>query len=320
MADTNPTFSVSFKLLPSMTSFDFRNYQALSDLHQVHKFLGPASIYPITQNNNALFKELTLFLKDPSQYSGMCFSQAMNDALWLAAVSPETNPDAVLTAASVLIMASLSNKDSAQDLSWLWEEYKDIYRAATPPVRAALMNGFKRLRHSRLLPDDCKPSEEDLLTRALSDVEEILIPIARSMTSAEIESVAAADYGMDLEKHMGALTDLLDSPTLAYPPGERWFPAEVVELTSHVQGRTGWLPCSAIMLLDAVRTLDNRSNAEFRFESQWRDYRRLPARERAAFHAALRYLYESDAFNPQFPNYHCFDTDNDVSLCWNEWP
>ncbi len=319
MADTNPAFSVSFKLLPSMTSFDFRNYQALSDLHQVHKFLGPASIYPITQNNNALFKELTLFLKDPSQYSGMCFSQAMNDALWLAAVSPETNPDAVLTAASVLIMASLSNMDSAQDLSRLWEEHKDIYRAAAPPVRAALMNGFEQLWEHHLLPDNCRPSRKDLLTRRLAEVEARLIPIARSITRAEIKAVAMADYGYKHTRHEEALLNLLDSPSLAYPTGEYWFPAEVVELTSHVQGETGWLPCTAIMLLDAVRTLDNRSNAEFRFGRQWRDYSRLPALDRAALHAGFRYLYESDvSWYPFFKYTPCLDGGPVPVLGWSQ--
>lgn len=300
-----------------MSLFDFRHHQALSDLHQVHKFLGSDSVFPLTQGNHALQEELAKCQAVKPSATAIQLSKELNNTLWTAAVSPEAHYGAFLTATSILVRASLSNPEFARDLSWLWEDFSRDYRNAAPPVRAALMNGFERLRHSRLLPDDCKPSEKDLLTRELSDVEEILIPIARSMTPTEIESVAAADYGVDLEKHMSALTDLLNSPALAYPPGERWFPAEVVELTSHVQGQTGWIPCSAIMLLDAVRTLDDQSIAEFSFERQWRDYSRLPAPARSAFHAAFRYLYEKDAFDPHFRNYQCFDADNDVSLSWS---
>ncbi len=240
----------------------------------------------------------------------------MNDALWMAAVSPETHHDAFLTATSVLTMNALASREYVLGLSWRWEGSSGRFRTAAPPVRAALMNGFVRLRHHCLLPGDCRPSVEDLPTRDRTEVEEMLTPIARSMIPAEIECAATADYGMDIEKHNRALFDLRNSPTLAYPPNGLWFPAEVIELISHVQGHTGWLPSTAILLLDAVRTLDERSNAEFRFEKQWRGYSRLPAPARSAFHAALRYPYEKNAFDPQFPNYHCFDAGNNVSLGW----
>ncbi len=299
-----------------MSPFDFRTYQALTDLYRVHRFLGPDSVFPITQGNNALLEELTQFLREPSPSSGTQCSQTLRDALWMAAVSPEVHYNAFLTATSALIKNALANREYAQDLSWLWEDYSGHYRTSAPPVRAALMNGFERLRHHCLLPDDCRPSEEDLLTRDRTEAEEMLTPIARSMTPAEIECVAAADFGMDIEEHKSALFDLLNSPALAYPPNELRFPAEVIELVSHVQRHTGWLPSTAILLLDAVRTLDERSNAEFSFKRQWRGYSRLPAPARSAFHAAFRYLYEKNAFDPQFPNYHCFDRGNNVSLGW----
>ena len=214
----------------------------------------------------------------------------------MAAVSPELQRDVFLTGTAALLIHALQNIEFPQDLSWLWEDFNSIYRTAPPPVRAALMNGFERLRHHCLLPVDCKPAQEDLLTRSQSEVEDLLIPIARRMTPAEIESIAAADYGMDIARHKRALKELLDSPSLAYPKGEVWYPAEVIELTSHVQGAAGWLPCTAIVLLDAVRDLDGMSNAEWRFEQQWYDYARLPDEPRSAIHAALRYLYEGDEF------------------------
>ncbi|EBA16522.1 methylmalonyl-CoA mutase [Roseobacter sp. SK209-2-6] len=300
-----------------MKPFDFRTHQVLSDLRALCRFLEPEGLFP----NPALAAEFSEWLDASSAAGKLAFSKELNDALWMAAVSPELQRDAFLTSTAALLMGSLQNTQFPQDLSWFWEDFNSIYRTAPPPVRAALMNGYERLRHNCLLSVDCKPAQEDLLTRSLSEVEDLLIPIARRMTPAEIESIAAADYGMDKARHKTALEELLDSPSLAYPKGEVWYPAEVIELTSYVQGAAGWLPCTAIVLLDAVRTLDDRSNAEFNFGGQWRDYSRLPALTRSAVHAAFRYLYESDEFwDPSFKGRARFKSSGLPTLDWGIQP
>ena len=300
-----------------MQPFDFRTHQALSDLRALCLALKPEGLFP----NPALAAEFSECLKASSATGKLTFSPELNDVLWMAAVSPELQRDVFLTGTAALLIHALQNIEFPQDLSWLWEDFNSIYRTAPPPVRAALMNGFERLRHHCLLPVDCKPAQEDLLTRSQSEVEDLLIPIARSMTPAEVESIAAADYyGEDIARHKTALEELLNSSSLAYPKGEVWYPAEVIELTSHVQGAAGWLPCTAIVLLDAVRDLDGVSNAEFRFEQQWRDYSRLPAQTRSALHAAFRYLYESDEFwDPSFKGRARLESSDLPALDWGIW-
>ena len=122
------------------------------------------------------------------------------------------------------------------------------------------------------------------------------------MTADERDHVARADYGSDVARHRTALEVLLADPAVAYPPGEYWYPAEVVELVAHVPGSPGYIPCMAIVLLDALRTGDRSGNAVFHLENQWAELEALPRRPRDAFFAAFRHLYESDpAWSPAVP-------------------
>lgn len=164
------------------------------------------------------------------------------------------------------------------------------------------MNGFQRLRDLGFLWAGCKPLPDHLVTHSRTDVDAALKTVARAMTLPEMDHISRADYGMDVARHRDALVALLADPDVAYPPGEFWYPAEVVELVAHVPKSTGYIPCMAIVLLDALRTGDMQDNATFRLEGQWAKLLALPQRARDAFLAAYRHLYETDILGaPNLP-------------------
>ena len=239
-----------------MHATDFRTRQALADLERA------AGGDPLNGDSSAAFD----FMSPPAQF-------------W--------------SATACLLWQALSDRSADPFLIDLWLQRQSGIRAAPAPVRAALTNGFDRLRDLQLLPEDCKPMAADLITLPRASIEPALKTLARAMTLREIDHVSRADYGYRADRHREALLELLASPEIAYPPGEYWFPAEVVELVAHVPTSPGYIPCMAILLLDAVRDGDRMGNAEFRIQNQWALLENLPQRARDAFFAAFRYLYET---------------------------
>jgi hypothetical protein len=209
------------------------------------------------------------------------------------AFNPATAAEGLWPAAATLLRQALADRCYDPFLIDLWLQRQTDIRAAPAPVRAALMNGFHRLCDLQLLPEDCEPTAPDLVTLPRENIEPALKTLARAMTLQEIDHVSRADYGYKADQHRKALVELLASPEIAYPPGEYWFPAEVVELVAHVPTSPGYIPCMAILLLDAVRNRDRMENATFRLERQWTFLEALPQRARDAFFAAFRFLYET---------------------------
>jgi hypothetical protein len=159
--------------------------------------------------------------------------------------------DKALPAIARLLWQALSDHCPDPFLIDLWQQRQADIRAAPAPISAALMNGFDRLCDLQLLPEDCEPMAGDLITLPRESIEPALKTLARAMTLREIDHVSRADYGYRADRHREALVELLASPEIAYPPGEYWFPAEVVELVAHVPPRRvtypAW-PSSCLML------------------------------------------------------------------------
>jgi hypothetical protein len=210
-----------------------------------------------------------------------------------AAFDAEVAPDRLWAAAATLVRQALADQVRDPFLEDLWTVRQGTLRAAPAPIRAALANGFDRLCDLAQLPGSCRPGPEDRLTATVARLEPALIALARQMTEAEIDHVSRADYGCDAARHRNALLTLLADPRVAYPPDEYWFPAEVIELVSHVPGQPGHMPCLAIVLLDALRTGDAQGNAEYRLGQQAETLAMLARPECDAVFAAFRHLYES---------------------------
>ncbi|MDX8354152.1 hypothetical protein SLH47_17440 [Cognatiyoonia sp. IB215182] len=169
-------------------------------------------------------------------------------------------------------------------------------RASTQLLRSAILRGldsvddysFSHERAERFLP------EESRLTRTADEILPKLCDVARMMDEPTRKSVAAADYGSDIDKHLKALNDVLSSETCLFPKNEFWYPSEVVELVSHVRSTRGFVTCTALLLANALKGRDNIGWFEFRWERLAVDYNALPDGVRGPILAGIRYLYEAD--------------------------
>ena len=104
-----------------------------------------------------------------------------NDQLLLAAAMPEDDFPGFVAATAMLIASRLQFGAGEDDLYWNWDAFRDHYRLADPPVRAALMNGFRLMHRMELVTLDAAPSDTDCLTRGSEDV------IATLETSGKFE-------------------------------------------------------------------------------------------------------------------------------------
>lgn len=104
----------------------------------------------------------------------------------------------------------------------------------------------------------------DLLNQFEPEPDGLLCEISKHVSDDMLEVIAAADYGMDIEKHMAALRSIRDEGM--FPSKMYWYPAEVLELIRWSEpenpewkpGRTGefghWMRAfSCAALLRATR-------------------------------------------------------------------
>lgn len=237
---------------------------------------------------------------------------------WSLALAPDTTPERRTAATATLLHLVLATEtpDPATDEFW---SYQDDFLAQPARIRAALMNGFDMLCLRGFGASTCQPTGEACVTYPRADLERYLIALARQMTPAEIDHISRADYGNDVARHKAALLALLADGDVAYPSGEAWYPAEVVELVSHVPGSPGHVPCTAIVLLDALRTGDLHGNAEFRLGNQFTQILTLPEPARTVLIAAFRHIYETERdWNPSVPT-GSLPMDQ-TTLPWTELP
>lgn len=170
-----------------------------------------------------------------------------------------------IEAAPKLLCAAIARAvDAAQDVANPWEKPAD------------LLPGISRL------------------TREMDDILPALCRIAKSMSPQTRANVSHADYGMDPDKHLAALNDVLSRDTCRMTKDETWHPSEVVELVAHVRDTEGFVPCTALLLANALPTLDELGWFDFRWMNLSRDYVALPDSARGPILSGLRYLYEAD--------------------------
>ena len=118
------------------------------------------------------------------------------DHLLLAAAMPEDDFPAFVAATSVLIANRLQFGAGEDDLYWNWDAFRDHYRLGDPPIRAALMNGFRLLNDLGRVNLSAIPDEADCLTRAPEDVIDMLETSGQFELSRSIgEGVSPQDAG-----------------------------------------------------------------------------------------------------------------------------
>lgn len=121
-----------------------------------------------------------------------------------------------------------------------------------------------------------------------------LMQIARELRGM-VDAVAHADYGMDAARHAEAIRAVLDTEDCRFPKGERWYPAEVVELTGHDpdNGAT-WLPCIALLVLDDIHYGGDFDQMTFRWMKQAARLLEAPERMRGPILRGIRHVMERE--------------------------
>jgi hypothetical protein len=194
----------------------------------------------------------------------------------------------------VLLADNLQSQRTFAQVADAWGAVVRRLRDGPATLRAAAANGLVRAGDVGIMRLSTHPTAADCLTRDAATIAEPLLQIARSMRQDELMSVAAADYGRDVEHHLGALRSVIGQRDGIFLPEDYWYPSKVVELTSHSAASPGYAGCTAILLLNALKIGDRLGWFSDRWSGQGAAYCALQPSRRDPILAAVRYLYESD--------------------------
>ncbi|AVL53129.1 hypothetical protein CEP88_11280 [Roseobacter denitrificans] len=219
--------------------------------------------------------------------------EALHAELMMVASMPNQNHPAFMTATIILLADRLNYGAGEDDLFWNWSAFRDRFREAPSPVRAALMNGFRRADMLGLVALDQRPKGTDLRTYEETDLTRLLKIIARSMTEDMRDAVCTLAPEELRDVHRKALDNCLKSSCILSEFGG-WFPSEVVEQVSLDPVHPSYAAATALMILDAIATRDASGKMAARYEEQADDYILLPTDVRVPLMAGLRHLHEME--------------------------
>ena len=276
-------------------SDNFRTMQAVSDLiHHVKPLLA--------QHLAAVAEASGLGLRE----TGEAFAQLRDDGFrfqrdetlplldGLEAIAI-TQAEGFDLAVVVLLADVLQRRQVSGLLAEAWDEACKRLRDWPATLRAAVANGLRRAVELGLITLDIPLTDADCQTHQSTEIAEPLLRIARSLRRDELQAVARADYGCDVEQHFAALMEVIGKRDGIFPEGEVWYPAEVVELTANVPTAPGFEGCTAILLLNALAHGDRTGWFDFRWPLHGAAYCALRPSTRDPILAGIRHIYETDA-------------------------
>ncbi len=219
---------------------------------------------------------------------------ALHAELMMVASMPDQDHTSFMTATIVLLSDRLQYGAGEDDLFWNWDAFRDRFREAPSPIRAALMNGFRCADGLGLVKLDQAPKGTDLRTYDEEDLIRLLKIIARSMTEDMRDMVADVAPEPVRDVHRKALDNCLRTSCLLSEFGG-WFPMEVVEQVSLDPLHECYAGCTALMILDAIETRDAQGKMAARYEEHADSYILLPTEVRVPLLAGLRHLHEMES-------------------------
>ena len=272
----------------------FRKYQAIFDLQKAASYLVDCLTRDLTSFEMGVREKFAANM--PERASD--WQIAVPDDVWpklaLVSCSPENGKEEFLLATCLLILDRFVKAHRGGDFQWEWDAFAKHYREAPPRIRSAIMNGLEEARKLGFVSESIQPSVADRSTVTQDEIVSALIEIARKLTPEEREVVSIQDYGDDAEKHLSALNQVLASKTCRFT--DSWYPAETVELVSYVPGETGFVGCTALVLLNAIYDGDDVGHAEFRWQTKRFAYHDMTDDARKQILGAFRHLYETAEF------------------------
>lgn len=199
--------------------------------------------------------------------------------------------------AVVVLLADVLQSQTAPDaLTQVWAAATAQLGNWPTTLRAAMANGLRQAKTLDQIAMQIMPSDQDYQTHPTQPIADQLLRIARSMRRDELYEVARADIVTEIENHFAALIELIGKRDGIFSEDDRWYPAEVVEMTSYHPSWVGFEGCTAILLLNALKHGDPLG-VDFRWSSLGAAYCALRPSTRDPILAGIRHLYES---NPEF--------------------
>ena len=225
-----------------------------------------------------------------------------------------STPEATARALAILLADALYDQVGPEAG---WEEVRTLIMAQPRARRAALARGVNAVLEARSDRDSPRFTRDVCLSEPAKTLIPPLVDLARGLSSPEIESVAMADYGDRHKRHAAALRAVLADPVCRFPAGERWFPAEVVELTGHVpEDATAWR-CIALLVLDDVHCQGDYDQMTFRWMRNAEVFLGLPDLFRKPILRGIRHVMESaDLWDPYFDQYRDTQKERWAYLPW----
>ena len=209
---------------------------------------------------------------------------------------------------TALILADVLQTGNGRGVETLYGPALGLARKMDPPVRAALMQGFRMAHDLGYMRLDPLPRAADLLTRQRDDVLSDLLNRIRQLSQADMRAIAQCDYGVDEERHLRALSQVIGPNEGRFPEGDAVHPGGVVKWNAHNPKAVGFTPCLSLLCVNAVYRNDIRAEVAFLW-SQLGAH--LTADETGEFRPilnAIRYLFETD------PDWSPYPTWNDLLI------
>ncbi len=177
-------------------------------------------------------------------------------------------------------------------LAEVWTEAKLRLRDWPDTLRAAVANGLRRAVELGAIELEA-PSDDECLTRGADAIAPALLRIVRAMRPDELLAVAAADDGQEAERHLAALKEMIRHRDGIFLPDEDEYPLEVVARTALGADNPGFEGCTALLLLNLLKTGLTDPGFDWKWERLAAAYGALRPSARDPILAAIRHLYET---------------------------
>lgn len=196
-------------------------------------------------------------------------------------------------AVAMLLADVLQTRRGNGLLAGVWTEAKLRLRDWPDTLRAAVANGLRRAVELGVIDLEA-PSDAECLTRGAEAIAPALLRIVRAMRPDELLAVAAADDGQEAERHLAALKEVIRHRDGIFLPGDDESPLEVVELTALAADNPGFEGCTALLLLNLLKTSRTDPGLDGTWERLAAAYDALRPSARDPILAAIRWSYETD--------------------------
>ncbi len=181
----------------------FRTRQAIGDLRSYIRSASDTTIERLAagipaagKGANARAQMLRASLQSDAPRFKLPHDEQVYTAVLLAAAMPDDDYPSFALATALLLADLLNGGGMLDDLYWNWETFQAQYRLADPPVRAAVMNGFRTASRIGLVSLGAGPTDDECLTRSSDAVLHSLQGSGRQDLVAMIEvGVSASDAG-----------------------------------------------------------------------------------------------------------------------------